>query len=457
MNCRRFQHRMVELLDLNPDEPIDPDLRAHIDECPECRQELANARELLGDLRLSRPIHSSPSFKERVMRKAAQFTTLEHLERPTARPTWRAFSPLRLAVAAALLIAAAGAYNWFAGRSGNHQISAFSILAQAAEALNRAATYHIRCNMRGASEQDNFDTLDLNHDMIPIDVWVDSGTPARWRVDKGGRVVTCDGKSVLMLAYPDNDRSSPPLVFTGPVQAGFAGALSPLLDVEKLLNWQIEKAKQEGSTLLLTNEKASDGRQKAVLTIEAKAQGDFSQSDYSRNSSILESDNTRAYQFDAQTGRLEQMQVFVKKDGKDIPVLEVASIEYDVPVQDQLFSTQVPEGAVQKDAMDKTAGIAAASPREIAERFFQAMSQGDWTALDKIYPGAGTMIAQRPELAESLKGIQVIQLGEPFKSGAYPGWFVPYEIRDKAGETKKLNLSVIKDAASGLWHVDGGF
>ena len=49
----------------------------------------------------------------------------------------------------------------------------------------------------------------------------------------------------------------------------------------------------------------------------------------------------------------------VKKDGSDVLVLEVTGIEYDVPVEDQLFSTQVPAGAVQKDAMDKTAGITA--------------------------------------------------------------------------------------------------
>jgi len=54
-------------------------------------------------------------------------------------------------------------------------------------------------------------------------------------------------------------------------------------------------------------------------------------------------------------------------------------------------------------------------------------------------------------------GLEIISIGEPFKSGKYPGWFVPYEIEFKSGGVKKFNLAVRNDNAAKRWQVDGGF
>ena len=42
------------------------------------------------------------------------------------------------------------------------------------------------------------------------------------------------------------------------------------------------------------------------------------------------------------------------------------------------------------------------------------------------------------------------------RTGLYVGWFVPYEIRFKAGETSKGKLSMVQDKSTGRWVVDGG-
>jgi hypothetical protein len=47
-------------------------------------------------------------------------------------------------------------------------------------------------------------------------------------------------------------------------------------------------------------------------------------------------------------------------------------------------------------------------------------------------------------------------LGDPFQSGQYPGWFVPYEIRLKSGEVKKHNLAIRNGNPAKHWLVDGG-
>ncbi len=55
-----------------------------------------------------------------------------------------------------------------------------------------------------------------------------------------------------------------------------------------------------------------------------------------------------------------------------------------------------------------------------------------------------------------LGGIEIISIGEPFKSGNYGGWFIPYEIKLKSGYIKKHNLAIRNDNRAKRWQVDGG-
>ena len=53
-------------------------------------------------------------------------------------------------------------------------------------------------------------------------------------------------------------------------------------------------------------------------------------------------------------------------------------------------------------------------------------------------------------------GLQVIKIGESFKSGKYPGEFIPYEIKLKDGTIKKWKLALRNDNPNKVWLVDGG-
>jgi hypothetical protein len=53
-------------------------------------------------------------------------------------------------------------------------------------------------------------------------------------------------------------------------------------------------------------------------------------------------------------------------------------------------------------------------------------------------------------------GLTVISIGEPFKSGVYAGYFVPYTIRLRKGENKSYKLAVRNDNPERRWVVDGG-
>jgi hypothetical protein len=91
-------------------------------------------------------------------------------------------------------------------------------------------------------------------------------------------------------------------------------------------------------------------------------------------------------------------------------------------------------------------------PRETAQAFFEACADEDWDEFLKFWPASA--VDQR--LKDYLGGIEIISIGEPFKSGRYAGWFVPYEIKFKNGHTKKMNLAVRNDNPAQRYVVDGG-
>jgi hypothetical protein len=84
--------------------------------------------------------------------------------------------------------------------------------------------------------------------------------------------------------------------------------------------------------------------------------------------------------------------------------------------------------------------------------FFDALSRGDTEELLTVYPRSAV-----PSWAKSMTGLRVVSLGEPFQSGLYSGWFVPYEITFSNGETKKHNLALKNSNPAHRWVFDGGF
>ena len=140
-------------------------------------------------------------------------------------------------------------------------------------------------------------------------------------------------------------------------------------------------------------------------------------------------------------------------DKGDVLIFEVNEIEYNPQLDDGLFTLELPKDVIweeqPKDVGDKYRQL---TPKQMAEAFFKACSEENWDEFLKFW----TMSAVDDDLKSYLGGLQVISLGEPFKSGNYPGWFVPYEIKMKNGTVRKANLSVRNDNPAKRYVFDGG-
>ncbi|MCP4258629.1 MAG: hypothetical protein GY774_14180 [Planctomycetes bacterium] len=93
------------------------------------------------------------------------------------------------------------------------------------------------------------------------------------------------------------------------------------------------------------------------------------------------------------------------------------------------------------------------TPKEMTIVFFQACADEDWDELLKFLPDSEV----RQKTKDYYGGLEIISIGEPFKTDDYDGWFVPYEVRLKSGEIKKWNLAVRNSNAAQRCMLDGGF
>jgi hypothetical protein len=351
----------------------------------------------------------------------------------------------KLAAAAVIIIAAILSINFWVKSTPT---AAADVLADAARAIANLRSVYIKSQIR-TIPHDNFELIGLNYDFVPNEMWkeFDGTIQGKWRIEKPGRVVVMDGQSSFLLIRPN-------YAVEGGINTGFVGWLKPLLDVDKVLDSEIKLAQKQDSELQLTHETGTDGKDKLVVSVEAKAQGDFT-NDWLKNKSISTSDNLRVYTFDAETNLLEALNVYVHTDQKDVMVLQITDIQYNIEIDPSLFTLELPEDVIWHEEPKQLADnekYEQMGPKETAQAFFDACAAENWDEFLKFW----TASEVDPQIKDYLGGLEIISIGKPFKSGLYPGWFVPYEIELKSGVVKKHNLAVRNDNPAQRYIVDGG-
>ncbi len=352
----------------------------------------------------------------------------------------------KLAAAAVIIIAIALATNFM--NKSMPTASAQEVLAQATKAVSNLRSVYIKAQIRTISH-DNFELIGLDYDFVPNEMWKEfDGTPqGKWRIEKPGRVVVMDGESSLLLIRPNHAAA-------GGINTGFVGWLKPLLDVDKVLDSEIKLAQEQGSELVLTHEKGLDGKDKLLVSVEALAQDNFT-NDWLKNKSIDASDNLRIYTFDAESNLLETLEVYVHTNGEDVLVFQITDIEYNLEIDPTLFALELPEDVIwygQPKELADNEKYEQMGPKETAQAFFEACADENWEEVLKFR----TTSAVDQRIKDYLGGVEIISIGEPFKSGRYPGWFIPYQIKFKNGSIKKMNLAVRNDNPAKRYVVDGG-
>jgi outer membrane lipoprotein-sorting protein len=355
----------------------------------------------------------------------------------------------KFAAAATIVIAAVLTINIF--NKSIPTASAAQLLQDAIEAVSDIRSVHIKARMR-TLPQDNFASIELDYDFVPLEMWkqTDSAGILRWRIEKPLRVAVMDGNQATMLIRNNSaGRGSCPNF-----QCFDLYWCGQLLNVEGLLESELKNAQQSKNTEISLRHETLDGRELLVLDVDKPAQSDFTgTSDYLKNKFLSESDRTETYYFDPQTKLLTGFEINVHTKDKDILVFEATDIEYNAAFDAKLFNLVLPKDVVWYiEPQTLPEKYQQMGPKATAAAFFDACAKEDWNAFLKFW--SATAVDEK--LKSYLGGLEVMSLGEPFKSGLYHGWFVPYEIKMKDGTVRKHNLAVRNDNPAKRYVVDGG-
>ena len=438
MTCREAQKRLVDLFDAAPPRALENELQSHLAACVDCAREYAESLAAVASIEPPERVQPSPDFKERVMKEIMEIP-------PAVRPRRNYFPRLAVAAAAAVLLVALAPIVASLRSKGNRvPAPVLSLLAQSVLAMSGIESVHMTARMR-TTPSENFEYINPDCDWVPLDMYKHFSEPAKWRVEKSGRVAVMDGVSVLLWVKPN-------MAARGKSGAGFIEWLYPLLDTGKIFDNELAAARA-GAVTAQVSEEIRDGAQEMVLTVRRNPQ--MPVTDWLYNKNVSTSDQTRIYRFDAASKRLSGMQLLVHRDAGVVAVFEITSVRYNEVLAPSLFALDLPADViwtVSAEQMSVTSEPLPTTPKEAATLLFDAFARQDWRRALVVIPESDVA----PILKEIYGGLQVISIGEPFQSMLYRGWFVPYEIKLKNGYVKKHNLAVRNDNPSRRWVFDGG-
>jgi hypothetical protein len=269
----------------------------------------------------------------------------------------------------------------------------------------------------------------------------------KWRVEKPGRVVVMDGQQTVMYLKPDEAVK----VAKRTTSAFDTDWLHRIANLSNTLSNELRHAQAQGWKLALSEETGADGRPKSVVSVMAKC--GLPDDDYSRNKFLQDADTRRVYRFDAQTERLEAVQIYLVRSSGEVQIFDLSQIDYDQPIDSSVWQLNLPADVSwyqEPQKLPDNEKYASMTPEEAARAFFEACAKEDWTEVGKFYSPVTGMIK------DYLGGLEIVSLGQAFTSKSYGGRFVPYEIKLKNGGVKKHNLAVRNDNPAHRWQVDGG-
>ena len=294
--------------------------------------------------------------------------------------------------------------------------------------------------------------LNLELDFVPIEMWkkhCDDGQ-LRMRIDKPRRQIAYDNKMATMIIngnYVAQGRHG------GRYGCYDSYWLSRLLQVEDLLKSELKTAQDSDKHEISVYHEKIDGVQK--LVVERFSKANVSKGDHLRNKFIQDADRTVIYYFNPATKLLEGLQILVHTDEEDILAFEITDIQYNVQIDDKHFVLDTPEDAVysvEPQILPDNEKYVKMTPKEAAETIFTSCAEENWDEVLKFESQSRISNGMK----HSWGGCEIINIGDPFQSEGYGGWFVPYEIKVRDGRIVKHNLALRNDNAAKRWVMDGG-
>ena len=461
MNCAECRENLVAWMEglLDPEESLQ--CQTHLETCAACRAEHTAITRLQRRLVTRGQMAVEVSMVNPVMRRVRAIQSERERDSIMRKLVTRWGLGLSAAAGAAALILVVFLV------SPKTQAAAAEVMAKGAKAVAKLTSIHLRGQLRSAPAE-NFANIDPKQAFTPVELWKECNGQGRWRIEKPGRVAVMDGESTVLFLRPSKLAVKVPAVpaMYLPIPEGTkiegkampngwapfdTGWLHELANLSETLENELRAIKAHGWPVTLTQERGDDGKMKSVITVEAKS--GLPDSDYLKNKFFMTADTRRVYAFDDRSELLESVKIYLRTPTGEQLVFAIDQIDYNQPIEAGVFQLELPSNVTwdqEPKKLPDNEKYAAMTAEQAARTFFEACARSDWAEVAKFYPNVSDRMKQY------LGGLEIVSLGEAFTSKAYPGRFVPYEIKLKSGGVKKHNLALRKDNRAGRWQVDGG-
>lgn len=440
MNCNECKTSMYFLAE-DDTNTLSEDLHLHLGTCASCRAAYDEMQEVITALQPKVRVTAPLLLQQHIINELKKDITMKQVNTKRVQ-----FSPVIkriLAVAAvAVIIFVIPFLNNKNNLTGN-AAKASSLFEWAIKAGDLVKTMIIKCSIRTDSK-DNFNLVGKEYDMVEHTITKTFIQPEKWKVQKPGRTVLFDGTNQYLWVPAMQE------AVKGPKDANYIDWLKILLDPTSILWKEKEDVKNNGDNITIKEE-----GDKLLVTIISKAQGNF-MNDYLKNISIAESDNRREYVFDNNTKLLKGLKVYTLENKKETLVLSIDDIAYNTPLPADAFALELPAGVnwQELNLAVTNENFSTIASKRAAEMIFAALAKADLDTDKEVWSQFNFMT--KNSMVKNYGGLQVIRIGESFKSGKYPGEFIPYEIKLKDGTVKKWKLALRNDNPKKVWLVDGG-
>ncbi len=444
MNCVECRDNLVARIEglLEPEQ--ERQCREHLESCAECRAEAAALGRLQQRLEAGGTTAAAVALVEPVMQRVRGAQTKP--ERMTFMKTltnhrW-GFGLGALASAAAVVVLLGVL------APSNVRAKAVDVLSRGAQVMAKLTSVHLRGQLR-ASPADNFGSISPDIGFCSIELWKQFEPEPKWRIEKPQRVIVMDGQSTVMLIRPGSTAVKLPQATPAAFDTGW---LHRIADLSNTITNELKNALAHGWDLRLVEQNGADGRLKSIVTVQTKS--GIPADDYVKNAFIDAADTRRVYRFDAQSGLLEAVQVYLVRPAGEVEIFELTQVDYNQPIATDTWNLQMPTDVswaqLPQDLprLPDNERYASMTAQQAARAFFEACGREDWTEAAKF------MSPINDRVKKYLGGLELISLGEPFTSQAASGEFVPYEIKLRSQE---FNVRVSNANAAGRYVITGLF
>ena len=444
MDCKEFNEILLEIDDINV---ISNEMQKHMKTCETCASEYEETKKLFSDLSPKAELKTPGNFTDNVL------SEIENRQKTKLKPAKNHSSIFKKisAIAAIFLLIFSLSY-FFTTENNNPFISSASaaenIFYRSIDFLSDIKTIYIKYKVK-TLPQDNFEYLDKDCDFVEHTLVKEFTGKKRWKIEKTERAVAFDGKQKYL--YIKN------VGFTeiGSAENNYIDWMRRLLNPKNIFENELANAKNTKTSKYEITEKDN----LIILNVFSKAKGDYT-NPYLKNTSFDDADSKTIYTFSKLDTVLQSVKFYIVEENKETLMLDISEIKYNVALSDKDFEIELAEGLKwykeSKTPKDKTfTGI---TSKKAAEIFFNSISKGDWKSISAFYPDFDAMSDDaKTEIINDYKEIKIIYLKDAFKSGEYPGEFVPYKIQFPDGEVIEHNLAIRNDNENKIWQLDGGF